>query len=493
MLQPTPGSAFPRLPWLLVSAILAVLVFLITRNFPFFWDTIQLGSKQATHIFQTGSLLLPDRIDSGHPPGFGAYLAAWWSVLGRSLWVSHLAMAPWVMLVMYQLGRLCYLLLPGRWIWVPLFLLALVEPFLLGQLLLISPDVVLVGAFLLVFNSILAQQTWGRLLGTLLLAVISTRGMLVGVSLFLVDLILNGGFLPWIENRKILRAEQLRRAGRLLLPYLPGGLLGVSYLIVHLTAKGWIGHHPASPWAPSFGWAGPMGLVRNGGILLWRLFDFGRIFLWMALPIALISLRRSNREDWRKQLAPLIPVGSGFVVFGLLIGLTILPFIGLMNARYLLPVVLCFDLLVGLALLKLIPTPLLRRISFLTAFLFFATGNFWHYTATTAQAWDATPLHAISYAQDRAAITYLDSAGITLDSVATVFPFTGPLDDRYLNGRTDGFGDFQQVPTLPFLYYSSVTNDYPDEVLDGLFYRGDTVLSLRFIGMETSIYRRIKE
>ncbi len=490
MTPTTPGSVFPRLPWLLVSGCLAALVFLISRDFPFFWDTIQLASKQATHIYQTGSLILPDRIDSGHPPGFGAYLALWWSVAGRSLWVSHLAMVPWVMLVVYQLGRLSYRLLPGRWVWLPLFLLVLAEPFLLGQLLLISPDVVLVGAFLLVFNGILSGRRWPRLIGTLLLAVISTRGMLVGAGLFVTDLLLNGGLMRWIEGRTLARKDKLLRAGRLLLPYLPGGLIGLLYLITHFALKGWIGHHPDSPWAPSFGWAGPAGLVRNGGILIWRLFDFGRIFLWMVLPIALISLRRSHRGEWREQLTPLIPVGIGFIVFALLIGLTILPFQGLMNARYLLPVVLCFDLLVGLALLKLIPTPLLRRISFLTAFLFFATGNFWRYTAATAQSWDSTPLHAACYAQDRAAVAYLDSAGIALDSVATVFPFTGPLDDRYLNGRTDGFGDYHQSPTLPYLYYSSVTNDYPDEVLDGFFYRGDAVFGINWRGMETEVYRR---
>ncbi|MEL6357325.1 MAG: hypothetical protein AAFQ37_10395, partial [Bacteroidota bacterium] len=97
------GHALP----LGLSAILAAIVFWIASDFPFFWDTIQLAARQATHFYEGGNWLLPDTIDSGHPPGFGAYLSWWWQLLGRKLWVSHLAMFPWHWLLFYQLIRLC--------------------------------------------------------------------------------------------------------------------------------------------------------------------------------------------------------------------------------------------------------------------------------------------------------------------------------------------------------------------------------------------------
>ncbi|NJO86864.1 MAG: hypothetical protein HC821_02075 [Lewinella sp.] len=82
-----------------LSGLGALLVYFWTADFPFFWDSIQLASRQATHFYDGGGLLLPNAIDSGHPPGFGLYLAIWWQLPGRQLWVSHLAMVPWVWMV----------------------------------------------------------------------------------------------------------------------------------------------------------------------------------------------------------------------------------------------------------------------------------------------------------------------------------------------------------------------------------------------------------
>src|SRR4051794_38753575 len=85
-----------------------LLTFFVLHN-SFFWDTIQLGSKQA-HWFYDHNFkffFLPEIIDSGHPPSFGIYLAICWKLFGKSLPVSHLAMLPFLLGIVIQV----YLLL----------------------------------------------------------------------------------------------------------------------------------------------------------------------------------------------------------------------------------------------------------------------------------------------------------------------------------------------------------------------------------------------
>ncbi|MEK7253678.1 MAG: hypothetical protein AAB316_02970, partial [Bacteroidota bacterium] len=76
----------------------ALLATYLVRNHPFFWDTIQLASKHAHFFYDTDfqSLILPENIDSGHPPAFGMYLALVWKIFGKTLTVSHFAMLPFL-------------------------------------------------------------------------------------------------------------------------------------------------------------------------------------------------------------------------------------------------------------------------------------------------------------------------------------------------------------------------------------------------------------
>ncbi|RMF02941.1 MAG: hypothetical protein D6772_02805, partial [Bacteroidetes bacterium] len=163
----------------------AALVVGCTHAEPFFWDTVQLGAMHADWFYEQGfqTFLLPDRIDSGHIPAFGMYLAGLWRLFGQSLLVSHWAMWPWVALVFFQWWRLLGQR-PSRW---PMYwgvALLLASPVAMSQLSLISPDVILLAAFLLGWNSILRRQRYWLALAVTLLALISMRGMLVALALF---------------------------------------------------------------------------------------------------------------------------------------------------------------------------------------------------------------------------------------------------------------------------------------------------------------------
>ena len=93
-------------PWLFRTCLgLAILIPLMSLPMPFFWDSILLGSEVGQHFFNNGlgAWILPTELDSGHPPGFGWYLAVWWKFLGLSLPVAHLAMMPVLILIWLKL------------------------------------------------------------------------------------------------------------------------------------------------------------------------------------------------------------------------------------------------------------------------------------------------------------------------------------------------------------------------------------------------------
>ena len=125
----------------------------------FFWDTVQLGSRHAHWFYDTNfsNILLPNDLDSGHPPLFGIYLAFLWKLFGKSLIVSHLAMLPFLLGILIQSFLLAKYFLGVKYAWTfPLILLA--NPCYLGHSILISPDIVLLFFFLLSFYSILKNR-----------------------------------------------------------------------------------------------------------------------------------------------------------------------------------------------------------------------------------------------------------------------------------------------------------------------------------------------
>ena len=95
--------------WIIVPFfIAAALATAAVRHHFFFWDTAQLGAEHALFFYTEGfhQGLLPDAMDSGHPPVFGWYLAGIWHLCGRSLAVSHWAMLPFLWGIIWMAWRL---------------------------------------------------------------------------------------------------------------------------------------------------------------------------------------------------------------------------------------------------------------------------------------------------------------------------------------------------------------------------------------------------
>ncbi len=438
--------------------LLAVLVTFSVREHVFFWDTIQLGSKHAHWFYENNfqTLLLPKTFDSGHPPLFGMYLAFLWQLFGKSLIVSHFAMLPFLLAncwLLFQLGKAYTGQIGGLGV----LLLSSVDPTFAAQSILISPDVVLVTCFLLAWWSILRKRKWLLAIAVLGLAMVSMRGMMVGVALFLFGLATK--LLQTNTPQRSTNKQQQFTINNLL-PYLPGGLFGLVFLLWHYQQTGWVGYHPDSPWAMSFERVGWAGFLKNVAVFGWRMLEFGRIGIWLVSAIGLFVWYK-KRPLHNQSLFQLL---SLMLLLLLLLTPSQLLHKGLLAQRYFLPVFVSLNVLTIFLVQKIIPSLMGRRLLFSLAFLSLLTGNLWVYPKQLAQGWDATLAHWPHYELRAEMLAFIQEEQIPLLEIGTVFPEIGPLKYKDLSERTDGFVT-ADLKKQNYVLYATTMNDFTDEEL----------------------------
>ena len=232
--------------FLFLSYSLVLFLVLTTIHNSFFWDTVQLGSAHANYYYNNhfSKLLLPEDIDSGHIPTFGMYIALLWKLFGRSLTVSHLAMLPFALGIVFKIFKLCRKFIPEQFVGLAL-VLVLVDPSLLSQMTLISPDVCLVFFFLLGMNAVLENKKLWIIVAVFCLFLTSMRGMMVSLCLLGLDVY---SHINWKTTAGNIFNQLVKRS----LLYLPALLLFLTYNSYHYLETGWIGYHKNSPWAKCF-------------------------------------------------------------------------------------------------------------------------------------------------------------------------------------------------------------------------------------------------
>ncbi|MBI1227871.1 MAG: hypothetical protein GC192_21745 [Bacteroidetes bacterium] len=441
--------------WHLLFYPIILVVTLLVSNNPFYWDTVQLASKHGHFFYETDfqSLILPEEIDSGHPPLFGMYIALAWKLFGKTLCVSHLAMLPFLFGIVFFLHKIDVKLLGERlapW----LVLLCFVDPVMAGQSVLVSPDLALVCFFLMGVLAVWEGKNGWLVIAVIGLGLISTRGMMVGLALFFFSL--------FVASQKI----TLRLFFKKLWPFIPGGLAAASYLFYHWTQTGWIGYHPGSTWAPSFERVDFLGFVKNIAVLIWRMLDFGRVFVWffiavicfLRLKIAGMKALNFDRQKTGWQLLAL-----SILVF-LAIGPTQLFYKGLLAHRYFLP----FFVSLNIVVLYLLRNKILKTPFAVAALcLVLASGNLWVYPKKTAMGWDSTLAHLPWYGLIEKMETQLKAAQIPFHHIGTGFPNIGSREIYELNGETEGFVE-KDFDENCYILYSNVMNEFTDEEIDEL-------------------------
>jgi hypothetical protein len=429
----------------LISYTIVGLLFTLTLNNSFFWDTIQLGSKHASYFYTNNftNILLPDSIDSGHIPAFGMYLALIWKAFGRNLMTSHLAMLPFVLGIVWQLHIIVKKYIIKEYAgWA--VLLILLDPTLLSQMTLVSPDVPLVFFFLMGVNSLTDNSRKILALSIAFLFLTSMRGMMVSFCLMIMDIIYN---IQFQDSHKKMFRSLLKRS----IIYIPALIIFIAYYSYHFLIKGWIGFHDNSPWAELFKSVGVKGFLRNIGILGWRIIDFGRIGVWVVFFILIIKFELNALKDKKTRFLLIL-----FLVLILFLPANMVWAKNLLGHRYLLPVYLSFSLLCANILFTLRMNEKLR-LSLISFWIFMLiTGNLWVYPDKISQGWDSTLAHLPYYKIRQQALEYLDEEKIDYQKVQSFFPNNSVIDYSDLNSDGRQFNDFNN--SCDYVIYSNVFN-----------------------------------
>lgn len=428
-----------------IPYVLYLILLIWSLTDPFFWDTVQLGSKHAHYYFDNDLKFqfLPENIDSGHIPTFGFYLALCWTVFGKSLLVSHLAMLPFIIGIIYYFSKISEIRYAG-----PLYLLSTLvlisDPTLIAQVCLISPDLPLVCFFLAVLHYHGKGHIAWKSIFLFLLALVSMRGMML-VFCFVV-------FEFLVEKKQF---------KQLLTLYFPSVFVVVVFFLLHYISKGWIGFHSDSPWSESFAIENIGQLLRKPVIIIWRLLDFNRWFLFLVGSIIVIKIFKARRKLYLIT-SELYLLGIITLVFGV-VGTF---FSGLTAHRYFLPI----NILVSLYFLRVVSLSEiklgLKKVLLLTTFLILWVGHLLVYPDHIDQGWDASLAFKPYFSLLEQADNYLVNEKILKSKICTAFPDLAPGKYYYLNEDESAFQSVGS-PDCSFVLISNIHNEIePDDFED---------------------------
>jgi hypothetical protein len=448
--------SIPRDRLALWISLLAITVWnVISWQFPFFWDTV-LNSKIAHWYLESGfsQLTVPEQLDAGHPPFFNLYLAGIWSVLGRSLITAHLAMLPFLLLLVWNFWKLAVRFLPKN-VRLAAMVLLFCEPTFLAQSSMITPDIVLVSMFLTSINAIWEGKRVWLSLALIVMAASTFRGILAVPSIFFID-----ASWAWQNGRK-------RPNWRGLLPYLPVGFLTLIWLWVHYQAVGWLLTPPPETYGAHRKLVGIGELLRNLGIVGWRFLDFGRVAVWL---VVLGGAVWAGKRHWRENPA-LRKLILAFLMPAALFTLLFIPFSNPIGMRYFLVAYLLLLLLAAWVIGKWENGRLRGVVLALTAVVL-VSGHFWVYPDGIAKSWDSSLAHVPYFSLRKEMIREMDQQDIPMNAVCTDFPLLA--DPRYaelVDGALFHWKDIKEENSLHFCEYvlwSNISNGFEGEIVETL-------------------------
>ena len=436
---------------ILISTLIAILIFCFSYDFGMFWDNVLFASKMGNQLYENGlfNWNMPIEFDPGHPPFLAFLLALVWKIFGHSLWVSHLLMLPFVAGTIYQIHRLVFFYTKSNLTSIAGLVLILCDPTLLTSFVLVNPETLILFFFFLTLNGFLYEQKRLKFIGLLFLSIITFRSMMLFAGFFVFE-ILNTHF---IQKRSIKKLINLKFLGFYFLASFPA----IVFIGWRLLTKGWLQTHPDSPWASYWHLPSINEFIRNMIVLIWRYLDFGRIFIFIFLLIGLWYLKKNGKLNNSIRQLLLLAFTSVFFVL-----IAVLSSTNAFGHRYFIVAYVCFILIAYLTIQHISKY---RKLIYTSLMIGLLSGNLWIYPEKISQGWDATLAH-IPYHQLRLeAIEFLDQENIHIEQVSTFFPNYNSIDQIDLNGDHRKFDRFNDDSS--YVFYSNVYN-ITDEQYDSL-------------------------
>lgn len=424
-----------------LSLVWFIIWIIATAKNPFFWDTV-LTSKIAQYFYENGfgNLITPTDLDAGHPPFFQLYLSILWKLFGKSLMISHLAMLPFVYLLVWSFYKISlFFFKTEKQIWLAMFFLC-IESTLLAQSTLVSYDVAMVAGFLFGLFAILYKKRDWLYWVLILLALLSVRSVVSMACLFLIDF-----YFRWKE-------EKFKLIG-FIFPYFIGALALFSWHFYHYSATGWAIFSPSNEWSDQRQVATLQTIVKNILVIGRNVLDNGRFVFWIinAFFILIYLFSKNKINDLKSNIyVVLIIVLVVHVLF-------FIPFTNPIGHRYLMLIyIIGIWVFVG-SIFELKKW----KIALLFGALNYILGHFIVYPIPISNGWDSSLAYLNGISLQQSIRLEMDNNKINPNEVFTKFPLAFSQKDLYLIGDTSHF-ETKNIYKVKYVISSNISNDFQE-------------------------------
>lgn len=405
-----------------MAKYVVLVLFLVLKFFTldncFFWDNVAGYSMPASYLLEHGlfSFVYPVNYVS-EPPLAHMYLAVLWTLLGKNLLVAHLSVTLFSVGVIWQVWRLCEKLNTKYTPYI--FLLAVLEPTLSTQLILISPDVILCFFALLSINLLLENKRGWLAVSACCLGLVSIRGFVVCAGLGLGYLVI----------AKVIEKKSFKEAFVYVFPsFIPVLLALGAWFLYRKLETGYFLYQPGFEYQEHRELASLSHIIKNIASLAIRMLDSGRIIVWLFLLVAIIKMGIKNFIAFvvHSRLS-IIYLSVLFTLF-----LVTIPVTNPFGDRYFIVLYILLALITAQLLSKVYEARKIR-IVFVGMLLVLVSGNFWVYSEKMSKAWDSVLCHLPYYSLRQEMITYLEDQHIDVNDVSASFPLSAPFADLDIN------------------------------------------------------------
>ncbi|MGQ0827030.1 MAG: hypothetical protein ACT4ON_01420 [Bacteroidota bacterium] len=416
---------------------------LYSLNIPFFWDGT-FFSELSVFFYENGynGFIAPQQIDTGGFPLFSVYITAMWKIFGKTLAISHLAILPLLPGIAYEYYKLAKQFLNETILSIAMLLL-IAEPTFITQCMLMGYDILMIYFFLLTLNALLSNKQLLFSIAITLLCISNVRGMVLGGSVFIIDILIN----------KKLNFNTIKK-------YVLAFLILLIWFFYHKQHTGWLFFSPERENTHEA--IVPLSMMFHQLIFIcWKLADFGRVTLWLFLFIGICILykKKTVSVDFKKLLLiifiPILltcivmiqlanPIAHRYFIFAFL------PLI--IGACYMLQQIANKKIIYGLTVV------------FITIMI---SGNFWLYPERYGNGWDASlkviPYFSIKEQMDE----HINTNNINPNEVGTQFPL---IADKRFSHLTDTSYHYKNVWAGPlddykyFLHSNVINTDIPEQI-----------------------------
>lgn len=428
---------------LLPFFIFLILLTIFSLNIPFFWDSAFFSSL-SVEFYSTGlnGFIAPEEFDTGGFPLYSVYLTAMWKCFGKTLLVSHFAVLPFLLGIVYEFYKLANRYLNEKTIALALVLLV-IQPVFITQSILMGYDIIILYFFLLSLNALYNNRTILYPIALILLCLISIRGIMLASALFIFDLILN----------KKINLNFLRN-------YFPSIIILFVWTVYHKQETGWFLFSPIREDNHEQ-FSGTAMMLRQFLYVVWKNLDLGVIALWMIFIFSSFYFLKKTKSTQHKELLRFVLIAfSVLTLFMILIKNPI-------GNKYFL-VVFVLLILAVCYFIQQIEKRKVRLALFAMVIISLIAGNFILYPQRYGNAWDSS-LKIIPYFKiENEMKEYILKNNLSSDKIASQFPLT--IDFRYsqLSDSTYQYSDIEEddIDSYPYFLYSNIINTNRIEELE---------------------------